>query len=242
MFRESHLRSAIKAVSWRFWATVTTMLLVYLFTGTIEVALAIGGLEVVLKMLIFYLHERTWDKIRLGKKEVTPFVLWLTGLPASGKTTLANAVHKRLSSNGYKVERLDGDTVRSIFPSTGFSRDERNTHIQRVGFLASTLERNGISVVASFISPYQDSRSFARSLCRNFVEVHVSTPLEECEKRDTKGLYERARRGVIKNLTGIDDPYEVPGDPELTIDSARESVEKSVDKITKYLTDRKFLS
>ncbi|NIN01694.1 MAG: adenylyl-sulfate kinase [candidate division Zixibacteria bacterium] len=242
MFRESHLRSAIKAVSWRFWATVTTMLLVYLFTGTIEVALAIGGLEVILKMLIFYLHERTWDKIRLGKKEVTPFVLWLTGLPASGKTTLANAVHKRLSSNGYKVERLDGDTVRSIFPSTGFSRDERNTHIQRVGFLASTLERNGISVVASFISPYQDSRSFARSLCRNFVEVHVSTPLEECEKRDTKGLYERARRGVIKNLTGIDDPYEVPEDPELTIDSARESVEKSVDKITKYLTDRKFLS
>ncbi|NIS69869.1 MAG: adenylyl-sulfate kinase [Proteobacteria bacterium] len=242
MFKESHLRSAIKAVSWRFWATVTTMLLVYLFTGTIEVALAIGGLEVVLKMLIFYLHERTWDKIRLGKKEVTPFVLWLTGLPASGKTTLANAVHKRLSSDGYKVERLDGDTVRSIFPSTGFSREERNTHIQRVGFLASTLERNGVSVVASFISPYQDSRRFVRSLCRNFVEVHLSTPLEECEKRDTKGLYERARRGVIKNLTGIDDPYEVPGDPELTIESARESVEKSVDRITKYLTDRKFLS
>ncbi len=193
-------------------------------------------------MLIFYLHERTWDKIRLGKKEVTPFVLWLTGLPASGKTTLANAVHKRLSSDGYKVERLDGDTVRSIFPSTGFSREERNTHIQRVGFLASTLERNGVSVVASFISPYQDSRRFVRSLCRNFVEVHLSTPLEECEKRDTKGLYERARRGVIKNLTGIDDPYEVPGDPELTIESARESVEKSVDRITKYLTDRKFLS
>ena len=121
MFKESHLRSIIKAFSWRFWATVTTMFLVYIFTGTIKIVLAIGGLEVLLKMLIYFLHERAWDKIRFGKKEITPFVLWLTGLPGSGKTTLANATYEKLSKNGYRLERLDGDKVRSIFPTTGFS-------------------------------------------------------------------------------------------------------------------------
>jgi len=96
------------------------MLLVYIFTGTVKIALAIGGLEVVLKMLIYFLHERTWDRIRYGKKEVTPFVLWFTGPPESGKTTLADAVGSRLSKDNFKVERLDGDRVRNLFPKTGF--------------------------------------------------------------------------------------------------------------------------
>jgi adenylylsulfate kinase len=242
MFKESHFRSVIKAFSWRFWATVTTMLLVYIFTGTIKIALAIGGLEVVLKMLIYFLHERAWDKIRFGKKEITPFVLWFTGLPSSGKTTLANVVYEKISNNGYRVERLDGDKVRNIFPATGFSKEERNTHIQRVGFLASILERNVIIVVASFISPYQATRDFVRDLCRNFVEVYMATPLEQCEKRDTKGLYKKARNGEIGHFTGIDDPYEVPNGAELTINAANESVEKSAEKIMRYLKERKLLS
>ena len=181
MFKESHLRSAIKAISWRFWATLTTVVLVYVFTGTIKIALAIGGLEVVLKMLLYFLHERGWDKIRFGKKEISPFVLWFTGLPGSGKTTLANAVYEKLSVNGYRLERLDGDKVRSIFPATGFSKEERDIHIQRVGLLASILEKNGIIVIASFISPYQESRDFVKNLCKNYKELYISTPLEECE-------------------------------------------------------------
>nr|NIN01786.1 adenylyl-sulfate kinase [candidate division Zixibacteria bacterium] len=197
MFKESHLRSAIKAISWRFWATVTTMLLVYIFTGTIKIVLAIGALEVTLKMLLYFLHERGWDKIRFGRKEISPFVLWFTGLPSSGKTTLANAIYEELSKNGNRVERLDGEKVRSIFPATGFSKEERDMHIQRVGLLASMLEKNGITVIASFISPYQESRDFVRGLCRNFIEVYMATPIEECEKRDTKGLFERARKGEI---------------------------------------------
>ena len=242
MFKESHLRSAIKAISWRFWATVTTMLLVYIFTGTVKIALAIGGLEVVLKMLIYFLHERTWDKIRYGKKEITPFVLWFTGLPNSGKTTLANAVYEKLYQNGYRIERLDGDKVRSIFPATGFSKKERDIHIQRVGFLASMLEKNGIIVTASFISPYKESRNFVRNLCRNFIVVYMATPLDECEKRDTKGLYKKARKGEIEHFTGIDDPYEEPNDAELSINASSESVEKSTEKIMRYLRERKFLS
>ena len=242
MFKESRLRSVIKAFSWRFWATVTTMFLVYVFTGTIKIALAIGGLEVVLKMLIYFLHERAWDKIRLGKKEITPFVLWFTGLPSSGKTTLANVVYEKISGNGYRVQRLDGDKVRNIFPTTGFSKEERRTHIQRVGFLASTLEKNAIIVIASFISPYQETRDFVRDLCQNFIEVYMATPLEECEKRDTKGLYKKARNGEISHFTGVDDPYEIPNGPELTFNSAKESVEKSAEKIMRYLKERKLLS
>jgi adenylylsulfate kinase len=218
------------------------MLLVYVFTGTIKIALAKGGLEVVLKVLIYFLHERAWDKIRFGKKEITPFVLWFTGLPSSGKTTLANVVYEKISSNGYRGERSDGDKVRSIFPATGFSKEERNIHIQRVGLLASILEKNTIIVIASFVSPYQETRDFVRDLCRNFIEVYMATPLEECEKRDTKGLYKKARNGEIRYFTGIDDPYEVPNGPELTINTATESVEKSAEKIMRYLKERKLLS
>jgi len=242
MFKESHLRSAIKAISWRFWATVTTMVLVYIFTGTIKIALAIGALEVVVKILIYFLHERAWDKIRFGRKEVSPFVLWFTGLPSSGKTTLANAIYERLSKNGGRVERLDGDKVRGIFPSTGFSKEERDIHIQRVGFLASMLEKNGISVIASFISPYQKSRGFVRALCRNYIEVYMATPLEVCEKLDTRDLYKRARKGEINHFTGIDDPYEEPNDAELSINASSESVEEATGKIMRYLKERKFLS
>ena len=111
--------------------------------------------------------------------------------------------------------------MRDIFPATGFTRPERDAHIRRVGYLASTLEKNGVFVVASFVSPYEASRQFVRSLCSNFVEVYVATPLEECERRDVKGLYARARRGEIANFTGIDDPYEPPASPELVIDTRR---------------------
>ena len=242
MFKESRLRSATKAVSWRFWATVTTMVLVYVFTGTVKIALAVGCLEVVVKIVIYFLHERLWDRIRFGKKVIRPFVVWTTGLPGSGKTTLGNRVYEKLTKNGYRVERLDGDTVRSLFPSTGFSREERNVHIERVGHLASILERNGIIVVASFISPYEEARDFVRRLCENFIEIHMATPGEVCEKRDTKDLYGRARRGEIKNLTGYDDPYEIPSHPELTIDASQESVEKSANQVLRYIQGKRLLS
>ena len=242
MFKESRLRSALKAVSWRFWATVTTMVLVYAFTGTVKIALAIGCIEVVIKIIIYFLHERLWDRIRFGKKPVIPFVLWSTGLPGSGKTTLANLVYEKLTKNGYRVERLDGDTVRRIFPTTGFSKEDRNTHIERVGHLSSILERNGIIVIASFISPYQEARDFVRGLCENFIEIYMATPLEVCEKRDTKDLYARARRGDIRNLTGYDDPYEIPHSPELIVDASKDSPETSATRVFRYLQERKLLA
>jgi adenylylsulfate kinase len=129
-------------------------------------------------------------------------------------------VAAELERRGLNVERLDGDSMRDLFPGTGFSRSEREDHLRRVGFLASRLERHGVFVVASFVSPYECSRRFVRSLCRSFVEIHVATPLEECERRDVKGLYAKARRGEIERFTGISDPYEAPRAPDVVIDTA----------------------
>lgn len=227
MYRESHIRSAAKAVSWRVLGTIATSAIVFIFTGRWSLALVVGGFEFVSKIGLFWVHERIWDRIRLGKREATPAVLWFTGLSGSGKSTIAQSVQEELRRRGVRVEYLDGDTIRDLFPTTGFSRTDRDQHVRRVGYLASKLEQNGVFVVASFISPYADSRRFVRGLCRNFIEIYVSTPLEECERRDTKGLYARARRGEITQFTGIDDPYEAPGAPDLTIDTRDMTVEQA---------------
>lgn len=227
MFHETHSRSVAKALSWRILGTVATSLLVFIFTRRLVLSLAVGAVEFVSKIGLFWLHERVWDRLQFGKRAVEPAVIWFTGLSGSGKSTIADRVAADLVSRGLRVERLDGDSVRNIFPNTGFTRAERDEHIRRIGFLASTLEKNGVFVVASFVSPYEDARRFVRNLCRNFIEVHVATPLEECERRDAKGLYARARRGEIANFTGISDPYEPPVRPELRLDTTQISVDQA---------------
>lgn len=231
MFRESNSRSLIKTISWRLLATLTTVAIVYAFTGNLNVALLIGGIEVFLKLLLYYLHERTWNKIRYGKKEIEPKVIWLTGLSGSGKSVIAERLYNNLEGKGLEVEYLDGDKIRDIFPKTGFSKEERDRHIKRVGYLASMLEKNGVIVIAAFISPYEEARQFVRDMCSNFIEVHVSTPLAECKRRDIKGLYAKAEKGEIKNFTGVNDPYEEPLNPELRIDTTNISVKEAVEKI-----------
>jgi len=158
-------------------------------------------------------------------------VIWFTGLSGSGKTTIARRVVERLEATGIPVEYLDGDAIREIFPATGFSRAERDAHIRRVGYLASRLERHGVTVVASLVSPYRASRDFVRGLCRRFVEVFVATPLEVCEQRDIKGLYAKARRGEIAQFTGIDDPYEPPPAPEVTIDTTATEAATAAERV-----------
>jgi adenylylsulfate kinase len=164
-----------------------------------------------------------------------PAVVWFTGLSGSGKSTIARALHGKLQSDGVRVEYLDGDVVRGFFPETGFTREERDAHIRRMGFLASRLEHHGVTVLAAFISPYREARTFVRDLCLNFIEVYVSTPLEVCEKRDHKGLYAKARRGQIENFTGISDPYEAPENPALEIDTSNLSTEEAVEEILEKL-------
>jgi adenylylsulfate kinase len=158
-------------------------------------------------------------------------VLWFTGLSGSGKSTIAVRVHEELKRRGVDVEYIDGDALREVFPNTGFTRAEREEHLRRTGYMASRLAAHGVTVVASFVSPYRESRDFIRRHCRGFVEIYVATPLDECERRDVKGLYARARRGEIKNFTGIDDPYETPENPELTLDTRTLSVEECVARV-----------
>jgi len=231
MFKESKRRSILKTVSWRFWATLTTAILVYVFTGKIEWAVAIGGIEIVIKMIFYFLHERAWNNVNYGKKQRKPAVIWLTGLSGSGKSTLAEGLYDELKEKGLKVEHLDGEQVRNIFPKTGFTKEERDRHIRRIGYLASLLEKNNVYVVVSCISPYKESRDFVKECCSNYKEIYLSTPLEECERRDPKGLYAKVRSGEIKNFTGVDDPYEIPEDPFLKLDTSNISIEESVNTI-----------
>jgi len=150
-YYEAKRRSILKAISWRVWATLTTIALVFLFTGRWKIAAAIGGVEVVAKLVLYFIHERVWDRITWGKRELSPFVLWFTGLPSSGKSTLADEVAEQLKKRGIKTERLDGDVVRGIFPKTGFSREERNMHIRRIGFLCSILVDRHFHVYCAFL-------------------------------------------------------------------------------------------
>jgi adenylylsulfate kinase len=172
---------------------------------------------------------------RRPARRLAPAVVWFTGLSGAGKSTIARRVCSELRGAGVPVESLDGDEIRSLFPGTGFTRPEREAHISRVGFLASRLERHGVTVVAALVSPYRESRAFARSLCQRFVEVYVATPLEECERRDPKGLYARARRGEISNFTGVGDPFEAPERPEITIDTREVTVDQAVAMILERL-------
>src|SRR6266545_2863450 len=142
-------------------------------------------------------------------------------------STLSQWVADARRRKGFKVEQLDDEMIQRLFPQTGFTRPERDEHVKRLGFLASKLEQQGVCVVAATVSPYAESRDFVRRLCRNFIEVHVATPLAECEQRDPKGLYAQARRGAIRNFTGIDDPYEAPLAPDVRVDPGTESVEQT---------------
>jgi adenylylsulfate kinase len=165
------------------------------------------------------------------------FVVWLTGLSGAGKSTIADALAPELRAAGKKVEILDGDVVRThLSKGLGFSRADRDTNIERIAFVAHLLARNGVVVLVSAISPYKATREAARSTIGAFVEVHVAPPLEECVRRDTKGLYKKALAGDIPALTGINDPYEPPDAAEITVDTSTLDLRTSVQRVKAGLT------
>jgi len=156
-------------------------------------------------------------------------------LPGSVKSTLAKVISEELSKLEISLEQLDGGVVRKLFPKTGCTREKRNMHIRRIGFLASLLEKNGVFVVCSFISPYKESREFVRSQTRSFIEIYLDAPQDVCEKRDPKGLYKKVRAGELSHYTGVDDPYEKPENPEIVLDTVKQDVETCKRKIIEYL-------
>jgi len=164
------------------------------------------------------------------------FTLWFTGLSGAGKTTLAKRVEKVMIRRNMNVELLDGDVVRTnLSKGLGFSKEDRDTNIRRIGFVASLLARNNTACLCAAISPYATVRREVRALHENFVEVYTTCSLDALEERDVKGLYKKARAGEIKGFTGVDDPYEAPENAEVIIDSEHESVDESLDKIVRYL-------
>ena len=177
------------------------------------------------------------------RRSVPDCTIWFTGLSGAGKTTLNNAVRERLHASGYRVESLDGDEMRqNLCKDLGFSKEDRDENIRRIGFVAHLLSRNGIIVLVSAISPYREVREEVRRRIKNFVEVYVNAPIDVCEQRDGKGLYRKARIGQISGFTGVDDPYEPPLCPDIECHTDRETVEESVGKIMEHLQIRLLLA
>jgi len=169
-------------------------------------------------------------------------VVWFTGLSGAGKTTVADELDKILREKGVRVQRLDGDIVRqSLTKDLGFSKEDRDTNIERVAFVAKLLSDHGVIVLSTFISPYKRHRELIREMAENFAEVFVNASLEVCEERDVKGLYKKARAGEIANFTGINDPYEAPENPDLVLNTGDEGIEESVAKVLDYLSANGYL-
>jgi adenylylsulfate kinase len=174
--------------------------------------------------------------IEFMTQQQTGVTLWFTGLSGAGKTTISQAIEQKLKEQGYGVEVLDGDIVRqNLTKGLGFSREDRDENIRRIGFVASLLTKHNVIVLVSAISPYREVREQVRQKIGNFVEIFVNAPLTVCEERDVKGLYKKARAGEIANFTGVSDPYEPPLNPEIECRTDLESLDESIDKVFNYL-------
>ncbi|MEA5504835.1 adenylyl-sulfate kinase [Halotia wernerae UHCC 0503] len=171
------------------------------------------------------------------------FTLWFTGLSGAGKTTISKGVALVLKARGYRVEILDGDVVRThLCQELGFSKQDRDTNVRRIGFVANLLSRNQVIAIVAAISPYREIREEVRQMSQSFVEVYVKASLETCSQRDVKGLYALAKAGTIKDFTGIDSPYEEPLNPEIICDTQHESIESSINKVIQALEEWGYIS
>ncbi|MDP9352872.1 MAG: adenylyl-sulfate kinase [Chloroflexota bacterium] len=170
------------------------------------------------------------------------FTVWFTGLSGAGKTTLADALEPILRERGLKVEKLDGDVIRTnLSKGLGFSKEDRDTNIRRIAFVCDLLTRNGVAVITSAISPYRDVREEAKQKIGDFVEVYVRCSIPELTRRDVKGLYAKALAGELDNFTGVSDPYEEPLNPDVEVDSEAETIEESLEKVVRKLEERGYL-
>jgi len=170
------------------------------------------------------------------------FTLLFTGLSGAGKSTIAEILEKKFKERGLKIETLDGDVVRThLSKGLGFSKEDRDANIRRIGYVASLLSRNGVIVITAAISPYKEIRNEVRGMHENFVEVYAKCPLEVVEKRDVKGLYKKARAGEILQFTGISDPYEEPHNPEIIVETNKGTPEEGAEKIFKWLKENNYI-
>ena len=224
MFKETSTRSIVKGISWRIVETMTTIIIVYVFFGRLDLAIAAGLLEMLLKVGLYW-----------RRKRIEPFNLWFTGLPLSGKTTITDKVYAELGKLHIPLERIGSKDIRELIPGIGFSRKERNRHMHRIGNLIRTLQKNSISTVASFISPYRESPKAIREMVKNNMIVYVKADIETCKARDYKELYAKAMAGELQNFSDINDVYEEPQHTEIVMDTDRISANEAVQIIIQYV-------
>jgi len=193
--------------------------------------------------ILYYSYDYLFSKIFNIRAENKGFVLWFTGIPCSGKTTLADEVYKYLSDRGFKAERLDGDIVRKglLCNDLGFSREDREKNINRITFVSKVLSRNKVIVLASFVSPYEKTRQKIRETVTNYIEVYVKAPSWTCAERDVKGMWKLAKEGKIKNFTGWSAPYEESINPEIIANTDKCTVSENAHQIVDYLKKRKLI-
>jgi adenylyl-sulfate kinase len=176
------------------------------------------------------------------KKHDKNFTIWLTGLPCSGKTTIAKKLKQKIENIGYKIVHLDGDDVRQGLNSDlGFSKKDRNENLRRISHVAELFNEKSCPVIASFVSPTNDYRKMIRKIINNIILIYVNCSVRECEKRDVKGMYKKARKGEIKKFTGISAPFESPKNPEIIVDTEKQNLDESVEIILNYLYNKKYL-
>lgn len=223
----------IKSIIYRPYSEFVTFLIAWAITGHIKMSAAIGLADLIIKVFTYFIFDLFWT--RFIKTNYKPCVLWMTGLSGSGKSTIANELCKKLKQKDVKCIILDGDEIRNAFKNTGFDKASRIQHNINVGYMASLLEKQGYIVIVSLVSPYREARDKCRTIVGNFIETYISTSLKICEQRDVKGLYKKARAGEIMQFTGIDDPYEEPLKPEITINTFEMEISDCADMILKRL-------
>ncbi len=234
MYVETNKRSLIKGVSWRLLATTTTIIIVYLFFGRLDLAIMAGALETVAKIFLYYLHERGWNKIDFGKKRIEPFNLWIIGLPLSGKKVLADKVYEQLLTLKIPLERIESREVRKLLPEIGYERDDRILHIKRVGFLIKKLQRHSVSTICSFVSPYQEARDAVKEMTENYVEIYIDSDPAQYKTIQEAGFIENIDNTQLEDLDRISQDYDQPINPKITI-KPDENLDDAVNRIVAYV-------
>lgn len=226
-----------KSIVYRCVSSSITVFVSYFVTKNIKFGLSIGAIDLLFKIINYYTFDTIWEAI--FRKRIRPCVVWITGLSGSGKSTIAGELVSNFEKQSIPYVMLDGDEIRKVIKETGYDFHSRRKHNLNVAYMASMLERQGNVVIVSLISPYKEVRQECRSICNNFIEVFVDTPLEICEERDAKGLYKKARTGEIEDFTGVSSPYEISDFREITIHTPTQSIENGAKQIFNYLKKKK---
>ena len=239
---ETKKRKAGKSVTWKIIGIAMISVVTYALTGDLKTVGLTAFLYHLIMAVLFYAHETMWQTIGWGKSK--GLFIQMTGMSGAGKTTLARLVQQRLKKNGYQVEVIDGDEYRAgLCSDLGFSKEDRNENIKRLGFVAKILARNNVISIISAINPYEEIRKELKDQHGSVSCVYIKCDLEELKKRDTKGLYRRAllpddHPQKIQNFTGISDPFEVPPEPDLVLETDKEDIEKSAKKLENFIIKR----